>query len=122
MHRCMVKSKIHRVTVTGANLNYQGSITIDKRLMDAADILPFEFVHVNSLNSGVHWETYAIPGGDGVICLNGPPARHFQPGDLVVIMGFCYLQDAELNEFQHIDVLVNKENEITSIVKDYYGN
>ena len=115
----MVKSKIHRAKVTDANINYQGSITIDKRLMAAAGIRPFEFVHVNNLSNAVHWETYAIPGNDGQICLNGPPARIFQPGDLVVILCFSYLEEHELESFQHVDVLVDSNNEITDLV---YGS
>jgi len=117
MKTCMVKSKIHRATVTDANINYQGSITIDKRLMEAAKLRPFEFVHVNNLSNAVHWETYVIEGDQGQICLNGPPARLFQPGDLVVILGFSYLSDNEFDGFEHVDVMIDKHNAIKEIIK-----
>jgi aspartate 1-decarboxylase len=81
MLRTMCKGKIHRARVTEARLDYTGSITIDERLMLASDIRPYELVHVNSMANAVHWETYAIPGKPGQICLNGCPARLFQPGD-----------------------------------------
>jgi aspartate 1-decarboxylase len=116
MKTCMVKSKIHRATVTDANINYQGSITIDKKLMLAAKLRPFEFVHINNLSNAVHWETYVIEGDDGQICLNGPPARLFQPGDLIVILGFSYLNDNEFINFKHFDILVDKNNHITEIL------
>lgn len=84
----MVKSKIHRVTVTESNLDYIGSITIDQDLMDAADILPGERVYIVDNNNGERFDTYAIAGerGSGMICLNGAAARKVQPGDIVIIM------------------------------------
>lgn len=117
MLNVMVKSKIHRATVTDGNLNYQGSITIDKKLMDAAGIRPYEYVHINNVNNAAHWETYAIPGKEGEIILNGPPARLFQLGDPVVILSFLYLTNEELENFEHVDVLVDKENRITEVIR-----
>lgn len=97
MWRQMLKSKIHRATVTDANLNYIGSITIDSGLMEAADILPHELVHVVNVNTGSRFETYAIPGeaASGTICLNGAAARLAQPGDLVIIMAYALMADEE---------------------------
>lgn len=112
----MVKSKIHRATVTDSNLNYKGSITIDKKLMEAAKLRPFEYVHVNNVSNAVHWETYVIPGDDGQIILNGPPARLFQPGDQVVILSFSFLTEEEMANFIHVDVMVSSDNKITELV------
>jgi aspartate 1-decarboxylase len=87
----ILKSKIHRVTVTEARLDYIGSITIDEDLMDAADIFPGEHVYIVDNNNGERLETYAIPGarGTGVICLNGAAARKVQPGDIIIIMAYA---------------------------------
>jgi len=104
----MCKSKIHRATVTKANLDCQGSITIDTNLMKLADILPYELVHINNMANAVHWETYAIPGEIGEICLNGCPARLFQVGDEVIILAFTQCHDYE--DFNHSLVLVDKNN------------
>src|SRR5438045_3502314 len=97
----MCKSKIHRVTVTDANLNYQGSITVDPLLLEAADILPYEQVHVVSLANGARFETYAIAGneGSGEIVLNGGGARLVQPGDLVIVLSYAAYEEAELENF-----------------------
>lgn len=116
MLNLMVKSKIHRATVTDGNLNYKGSITVGKELMEAANLRPFEFVHVNNLSNAHHWETYVIPGNTGEIILNGPPARLFQPGDKVVILGFSYLAEHEMKDFNHIDVMVDDANGIIDII------
>lgn len=93
----MMKSKIHRVTVTEANLNYIGSITIDKRLLDAADILPGQRVWIVNNNNGERFDTYVIEGeaDSGVICLNGAAARKAQPGDVVIIMTYTQLTPEE---------------------------
>lgn len=93
----MMKSKIHRVTVTEANLNYIGSITIDKRLLDAADILPGQRVWIVNNNNGERFDTYVIEGeaDSGVICLNGAAARKAQPGDVVIIMTYVQLTPEE---------------------------
>jgi aspartate 1-decarboxylase len=116
MLNLMVKSKIHRATVTDGNLAYKGSITVDRKLMEAANLRPFEFVHVNNLSNAVHWETYVIPGNDGEIILNGPPARLFQKGDKVVILGFSYLSPEEMDNFEHVDVMVTDTNAMTEVI------
>ena len=116
--RCMIKSKIHRAVVTDGNLNYNGSITIGKELMIAANILPFEYVHINNLSNAAHWETYAIPGEASEIILNGPPSRLFQKDDKVVILSFSYLEDQLCRNFEHINVFVDQTNQITEIVTD----
>lgn len=98
----MVKSKIHRVTVTESNLNYIGSITIDQDLMDAADILPGERVYIVDNNNGERFDTYAIAGerGSGMICLNGAAARKVQPGDIVIIMAYALMSYDEARTFK----------------------
>lgn len=98
----IVKSKIHRVTVTEANLNYIGSITIDMDLMDAANIIANEKVSIVNNNNGERIETYVIPGerGSGVICLNGAAARKVQPGDIVIIMAFAMMEMEEAKIFK----------------------
>jgi len=98
----ILKSKIHRVTVTEANLNYIGSITIDENLMDAAGILPGEHVYIVDNNNGERLETYAIPGerGSGVVCLNGAAARKVLPGDIVIIMAYATMPYEEARGFK----------------------
>lgn len=98
----LVKSKIHRVTVTEANLQYVGSITIDQDLMDAANLLPGEKVQIVNNNNGARLETYTIPGerGTGVICLNGAAARLVQPGDIVIIMAYAWMTYEEAQGFK----------------------
>ena len=98
----MVKSKIHRVTVTESNLDYIGSITIDQDLMDAADILPGERVYIVDNNNGERFDTYAIAGerGSGMICLNGAAARKVQPGDIVIIMAYARMPYDEARTFK----------------------
>lgn len=98
----IVKSKIHRVTVTESNLDYIGSITIDQDLMDAADILPGERVFIVDNNNGERFDTYAIPGerGSGMICLNGAAARRVQKGDIVIIMCYAMMPYDEAKTFK----------------------
>ncbi|MBP3298425.1 MAG: aspartate 1-decarboxylase [Muribaculaceae bacterium] len=98
----IMKSKIHRVTVTQADLNYIGSITIDKALMDAAGILEGERVYIVDNNNGERLDTYAIPGpaGSGMICLNGAAARKVQPGDIVIIMAYARMTPEEARGFK----------------------
>ena len=98
----IVKSKIHRVTVTEANLNYIGSITIDEDLMDAANIIANEKVSIVNNNNGERFETYVITGprGTGVVCLNGAAARKVQPGDIVIIMAFAVMDMEEARTFK----------------------
>jgi aspartate 1-decarboxylase len=98
----VLKSKIHRVTVTEANLNYIGSITIDEDLMDAANLIEFEKVHVLDNNNGERFETYVIKGerGSGVICLNGAAARKVQPGDIVIIVSYAQMDFEDAKKFK----------------------
>ena len=117
MWRTMCKSKIHRATVTDAQLNYVGSITIDEELMEKADILPYEKVHVVNNNNGARLETYVITGerGSGEICLNGAAARLVQPGDIVIIISYSQYSSEELKTFKPKVVFVDKNNKITEI-------
>ncbi|HYG59691.1 MAG TPA: aspartate 1-decarboxylase [Symbiobacteriaceae bacterium] len=112
MMRTMFKSKIHRATVTEANLNYVGSITIDSDLLKAADILEYEQVAVVNINTGARFETYTIagPAGSGVICLNGGAARLAHPGDLVIIITYAQMDQADLADYKPTVVLVDQEN------------
>ena len=98
----VVKSKIHRVTVTQADLNYIGSITIDEDLMDAAGIIANEKVSIVNNNNGARFETYVIRGkrGSGVVCLNGAAARLVQPGDVVIIMAYAWMDAEEARTFE----------------------
>ncbi len=106
------KSKIHRATVTDANLNYEGSITIDRKLMDAANILPFEKVQVLNINTGERAETYVIEGepDSGTICCNGALARMVQIGDLLIIVAYGILSEDEAKGFVPKVVYVNNQN------------
>ena len=108
----LLKSKIHRATVTEANLNYVGSITIDENLMEAADILENEKVQIVDNNNGSRLETYVIPGprGSGVICLNGAAARLVQPGDTVIIISYAMLSSEELESHKPTVVFVDENN------------
>jgi aspartate 1-decarboxylase len=98
----VLKSKIHRVTVTDANLNYIGSITLDEDLMDAANMITYEKVQVLDINNGARFETYIIKGerGSGTVCLNGAAARLVQPGDVVLIVSFATMDFEEAKSFQ----------------------
>jgi len=112
MMRNMMKSKIHRATVTEANLNYVGSITIDEDLMEAADLWENEKVQVVNINNGARLETYVIPGprGSGVICLNGAAARHAQPGDKVIIISYALMTEEEAREYRPRIILMDEGN------------
>lgn len=114
MHLIAFKSKIHRATVTEANLNYEGSITIDADLMDAADILPHEQVQVLNVNNGERFDTYAIRGarGSGIICLNGPAARLAHIGDRVLILTYVSMNREELLRHVPTVVVVDDRNRI----------
>ncbi len=114
MLRTMLKSKIHRATVTEANLYYEGSITIDADLIRAADILEHEKVEVLNLNNGQRIETYVIKGkaGSGVICLNGPAARGSCPGDIVIIVSYVSVEDSETKSLKPKIIKVNARNKI----------
>lgn len=116
----MMSAKIHRARVTEANLNYIGSVTIDQNLLDVTGLLPYEMVQITNLSNGALWQTYVIPGpkGAGDICLNGPPARLFQPDDLVVILGWRMVEEEELVGHQPTVVFVDDKNHITEVVRD----
>ena len=116
MQRTILKSKIHRATITDADLNYEGSLTIDPVLMENADILPYEKVDVVNINNGQRFSTYAIEGvpDSGDICLNGAAARLGNPGDLIIILTYTNLPDEEINHHQPIVVLVDEENKVKS--------
>lgn len=115
--RLMLKSKIHRATVTQADLHYEGSITLDPELMEAADILPFEQVHVLDIDNGNRLQTYAIEGarGSGQICINGAAARLVSPGDMVIILGYGQVAEEEARGFRPRLVYVDGENRITRL-------
>ncbi len=112
MERLMFKSKIHRATVTDANLAYEGSVTIDRALMLAADILPHEQVHVVNVTNGERLVTYAIEGGPGEICINGAAAHRCSPGDTVIIISYAQVPEAELRSFTPTVVKVDSENRV----------
>jgi aspartate 1-decarboxylase len=125
MFRTMFKSKIHRATVTEANLNYVGSITIDALLIEAADILPSEKVQIVNNNNGARLETYVIEGepGSGVICLNGAAARLVQPGDNVIIISYALVSDEEARTLTPKVVYVNEHNKIVETAhKESHGD
>jgi aspartate 1-decarboxylase len=114
MQRTMLKSKIHRATVTQADLHYVGSLTVDAALMEAADLLPGEQVHVVDINNGARLETYVIEGprGSGVIGINGAAARLVHPGDLVIVISYASLEDAEARTYSPRVVHVDAANRV----------
>ena len=120
MLRTMMKSKIHRATVTQADLHYVGSVTVDEDLLDAADLLPGELVHIVDITNGARLETYTIAGprGSGVIGINGAAARLVQPGDLVILIGYGQMDTAEARAHQPHVVFVDAENKIVSLGSD----
>ena len=123
MNRKMLKSKIHRATVTGADLHYEGSVTIDQDLMEAADIIPYEAVAVWNVTNGSRLETYAIEGerGSGVICLNGAAARLVAPKDLVIIASFVDMPNLEALNHEPKLVFVDENNGILPTRKEDAG-
>ncbi len=114
MFRLMLRSKIHRATVTDANLEYEGSLTVDPLLLEAAGILPYEQVSVSNLNNGERFETYVIPGkrGAGEMVLNGPTARKGVKGDKVIVFCYEYFNEDELKTFKPKIVLVDDTNRV----------
>jgi aspartate 1-decarboxylase len=114
MLRSMLKSKIHRATVTHADVDYEGSLTLDASLLEAADILPNEEVHVWNVTRGTRLRTYAISGepGSGVVCVNGAAAHLARPGDLVIVATFTHLEDAAARMHKPRVVLVDEQNRI----------
>ncbi len=120
MLREMCKSKIHVATVTEANLNYTGSITIDKSLLEELDILHYERVQVLNINNGARMETYVIEGepDSGIICLNGAAARLVAPGDKVIIIAYCLIDDAQARSWKPKIVLLDENNKITEVLSE----
>lgn len=110
----MLKAKLHRATVTEANLNYTGSITIDRHLMDESGLLLHEKVQIVNINNGARFETYVIEGprNSGIICLNGAAARLVQPGDKIIVMAYVQLTPEEANGFEPRVLLLNDDNTI----------
>ncbi len=112
----MLKSKIHRATVTQADLNYEGSLTLDSHLLQAADIIPFEEVHVWNVTRGTRFRTYAMLGeiGSGTVCANGAAALLVAPNDLIIIATFTTIDDSEVDEYRPKIVFVDAKNNITA--------
>ena len=117
MEITLLKSKLHRATVTGAELNYVGSVTIDSRLMELAGILEYEQVQIVDINNGNRLETYAIKGepGSGMICLNGAAARLVQVGDKIIIMTYASMTPEEVAQHTPVVVQLNDENEVIKV-------
>jgi len=120
MLRTMLKSKIHRATVTQADLHYVGSVTVDEALLDAADLLPGELVHIVDVTNGARLETYTIAGerGSGVLGINGAAAHLVHPGDVVILIGYGQMNTAEAREHQPHVVFVDAENKIVNVGSD----
>jgi len=123
MHRTIFKSKIHRARVTDANVDYEGSISIDRTLLEAADIVEWEMVHVWNVTRGTRLMTYAIPGpaGSGVVCINGAAAHGNAPGDLVIIATFAELSPAEIRRHRPRIVRVDARNRIIGTAPEVPG-
>ena len=120
MLRTMMKSKIHRATVTQADLHYVGSVTVDEDLLDAANLLPGELVHIVDIDNGARLETYTIAGerGSGVIGINGAAAHLVHPGDLVILIAYAQLEDAEARTFETHVVFVDRDNRVVGTGAD----
>lgn len=120
MLRTMMKSKIHRATVTQADLHYVGSVTVDEDLLDASDILPGELVHIVDIDNGARLETYTIAGerGSGIIGINGAAARLVHPGDLVILIAYGQMETAEAKAFEPKVVFVDRDNKIMGTSSD----
>jgi len=118
--RTMMKSKIHRATVTQADLHYVGSVTVDQDLLDAANLLPGELVHIVDIDNGARLETYTIAGerGSGVIGINGAAAHLVHPGDLVILIAYAQLEDAEARTFEPSVVFVDADNRVIGTGSD----
>ena len=117
MMRTMMKSKIHRATVTHADLHYVGSVTVDEDLLDAADLLPGELVHIVDVTNGARLTTYAIPGeaDSGVVCINGAAAHHIHQGDLVIVIAYGLIGDEEARHYEPHVVFVDAQNRILDV-------
>jgi aspartate 1-decarboxylase len=116
MRRTLFKSKIHRATVTHADLEYEGSVTIDQDLMEAANVCEYEAIHVWNITRGTRLQTYAIKGqrGSGIICINGAAAHLNKPGDMVILATFAEMEEAEAHHFKPTVVLVDRANRIVA--------
>lgn len=116
----MLKAKLHRLTVTQADLNYVGSITLDQRLLDASGILPYELVTITNVENGTFWQTYVIAGeaGSGTVCLNGSSARWFAPGDTIIVMAYNQYTKEDLEHYQPKVVFVDHRNQVTKVSVD----
>ena len=120
MIRTLCKSKLHRALVTEANVNYAGSVTLDTHLMKAADLRPYEQVHIVDVDNGVRLVTYCIegPAGSGTVCINGAAARLISAGDHVIIISYAQLTDQEAERFRPTVVLLDARNRVRDIVKE----
>ncbi|MDE1919575.1 MAG: aspartate 1-decarboxylase [Patescibacteria group bacterium] len=114
-------AKLHRATVTDADLNYAGSITIDEALLEAAGLLPGQMVQITNVSNAVLWRTYIVKGkkGKGEIILNGPPARHFQKGDKVIVLGEAWVEAADAAQMSPSVVFMDDKNRITEVKKGW---
>ncbi len=117
MLRSFLRAKLHRATVTQADIDYEGSITIDSDLLKRAGILPFEKVSVSNVNNGERFDTYVIPGKKGQICLNGPTARKGLVGDRVVIFSYCYMSESEASGFKPVILKLDEKNRVKGELK-----
>lgn len=123
MTRKLLRAKIHRATVTGADLDYEGSVTIDRDLMELTDLVDHEAVHIWNVTNGERFETYAIPGerGSGVVCINGAAAHKVSRGDLVIIAAFSWMDEKEARVWQPKVVFVDEENRPVDLRKERGG-
>jgi len=112
-------AKLHRIKVTQAELNYVGSITIDQDLIEAVGIQPCQYVNITSIANGVFWQTYIMPGkrGSGTVCLNGPPARHFQTNDLIIVLAEIWLKPGDLADLTCRVAFVDEKNRLTKVAR-----
>jgi L-aspartate 1-decarboxylase (EC 4.1.1.11) len=118
LKRHILRAKIHRATVTGANLNYEGSISIDERLLEAGKFVVFEKVDIYNVNNGNRFSTYVIPGKPGEITLNGAAARLCMPGDIIIIASYAEVEEEELPHFRPYLVYVDDKNNILEVKRD----
>jgi aspartate 1-decarboxylase len=123
MRRRMLSGKIHRATVTGADIEYEGSVTIDRALLEAADILPHEAVSVWDVTNGARFETYVIPGepGSGVVCVNGAAAHLVDVGDLIILAAFVDMDDEEARSHTPRNVFVDERNRVIELREERGG-
>ena len=123
MERIMLKSKIHQATVTDANVGYEGSITLDEELMEIADLVPFEQVHIYNISNGNRFQTYCIQGerGNGDICINGAAARLAKKDDLIIIASYINIKSDKLQNFQPTLVYLGKNNDLKRVLHSIEG-